>query len=393
MNRPKERTAEHVGKGHPDKFADQVVDAILDESYRLCGENPEDRARVRTALECVVKDNLLFISGEMKLPVRVAAVLHGLDRQRPEDRDITTIARDLWRELGYHQDSAALTVLNHIRPQSPDIATGGGPTTALGVGCGTDDGGAGDQGIMSGYSTSETPEMLPREYVRARDLCLALHRLRTTAELPWLGSDCKSQVTMSGTNVRSVIIAAQHAAHVPLEQVRAEVLARVVRPVLGDVDPRRVKVNGTGKFVLGGPAGDAGVVGRKIAVDHYGPLIPVGGGAFSGKDPTKVDRSAAYMARHIAKAVVVHQVGGAQECLVQLSYGIGQFQPEMISAVTQDGTDVSEWVRSKFTDLSPGFIIDYLGLRRPVGWSYVESAAFGHFGRPQFPWEAVPRHL
>jgi S-adenosylmethionine synthetase len=367
------RTAEHVSEGHPDKFCDQVADRILDEVLGLTGDNQAERDSVRTAIECLAKDNLLVISGEVKLPDHIRGQLRVVD-----------LAREVWQRIGYGTNAEELTVLDHVRSQTADIAQG------------VDVGGAGDQGIMVGYATDETPEFLPREYVYARDICLRLAELRKTGKLPWLRSDCKSQVTVDGDGkVISVIIASQHVAPQEgvtdkdfLGQLRRDIESHVIAEVLPNA-PDRLVVNGTGIFVIGGPTGDAGVVGRKIVVDAYGPRVPVGGGAYSGKDPTKVDRSAAYFARFIAKAVVAEKVGGARECTVKLAYGIGQLQPEMVTAVTETGEDVSGWVKGRFKDLSPRHIIETLRLRNPVGWSYLETAAYGHYGRDIFPWEKL----
>lgn len=381
------RTSEHVGSGHPDKFCDQVADAILDESFRVCANNAKLRGSVRTAIECLAKDNLLVISGETKWPDEILHKLNTIE-----------LARKVWKDVGYGTNHEELTVVNHVRSQSPDISTGGGT--------GVDEGGAGDQGIMVGYATDETPEMMPEEWVLARNLCLALRDARVKEKVSWLASDdCKSQVTLNAKGVvTNVIIAAQHA-DIDIGEVRQEIFARVIKPMLAKQNERgevtfdekgrfrfgsvHGAINGTGKFVIGGPKGDAGVVGRKIVVDAYGPRVPVGGGAYSGKDPTKVDRSGAYMARQIAKTIVTHKIRGAKECMVQIAYGIGQLQPEMVTAITQTGEDVSSWVKDHFQDLSPGYIIDRLSLRNPKGWSYYETASYGHYGRSQFPWEAV----
>jgi S-adenosylmethionine synthetase len=372
MNKAIARTAEHVSEGHPDKFCDQVADGVLDEVLRLAGDDHAARALVRTAIECLAKDNLLIVSGEANLPPEVWARL-----------DVSRLAREAWTRIGYGVEARELTVIDHIHTQSPDIAVGDG---SGGVDLGDR---AGDQGIMVGYATSETPEFMPREWVYARNLCQKLAALRKSGELPWLKSDCKSQVTMSAEGeVISVIVAAQHAEGVAQEEIEGQIRSQVIEQVLPDV-PRRVVINGTGVFLIGGPTGDAGVVGRKIVVDAYGPRVPVGGGAYSGKDPTKVDRSGAYMARHIAKTAVAERAGGAEECFVTLAYGIGQLQPEMVTATTQDGSDISDWARGRFTDLSPGAIIERFGLRRPDGWSYRETAAYGHYGRSIFPWERL----
>ncbi len=364
------RTAEHVSAGHPDKFCDQVADRILDRTLELAGGDDEVLSEVRTAIECLAKDNLLVVSGEMRATNAIMAELNPIE-----------LAREVWEKVRYGKDSDVLTVVDHIRAQSADIAKG--------AGTGIDAGGAGDQGIMVGYATDENPEMMPEDWLKARNLCLKMDELCESPQLPWLRADCKSQVSLDeNDNVLSVIVAAQHSADVELDEVRAGILSHVVTPVLGDVDVARVSINGTGKFVIGGPIGDAGVVGRKIVVDAYGPAVPVGGGAYSGKDPTKVDRSAAYMARHIAKTVVGQQIGDAKKCTVHVAYGIGRLQPEMIYAVTDAGKDVSSWVREKFS-LAPRDIIDYLGLRHQSGWSYLESAAYGHYGRDVFPWEKI----
>ena len=371
MERTITRTAEHVSEGHPDKFCDQVADRILDETLRLASDR-QQRHSVRTAIECLAKDNLLVISGEVKLPPEVRRRLNVID-----------LAREVWNQVGYRVPDE-LNVIDHIRSQTPDIAQG------------VDTGGAGDQGIMVGYATDETPEFMPAEWVYARNICLRLSNLRRSHALDWLRSDCKSQVTLSAAGeVVSVIIAAQHneiengvTEQDFLRQIRAEIQQQVIQKVLPN-PPKRLVVNGTGTFVIGGPAGDAGVVGRKIVVDAYGPRVPVGGGAYSGKDPTKVDRSAAYMARHIAKQIVAHKIGDAKECTVKLAYGIGQLQPEMVTAITEQNKDLSDWVLSNFPDLSPRYIIDRLGLLDPFSWSYIDSAAYGHFGRELFPWEKI----
>ncbi|HYK04695.1 MAG TPA: methionine adenosyltransferase [Thermoanaerobaculia bacterium] len=390
------RTSEHVGAGHPDKFCDQLADAILDESLRRCGDNQELRKGIRTAVECLVKDNLVIVSGETRWPSEVQATMMcgGKDAEDCVIMDVHALARDCWKAVGYGTGEE-LAVVNNLRSQSVDIAKGGGT--------GVDAGGAGDQGIMVGYATDETPEMMPLEWVLARDICMELNALWSQGTVPWLRSDCKSQVTLNADQrLTNVIIAVQHAER-DIKEMRREVFELVLLPLMAkqnisgslilEEDGRfryggvQGAINGTGKFTIGGSIGDAGVVGRKIVVDAYGPRVPVGGGAYSGKDPSKVDRSAAYMARHIAKTVVTET--DAKECMVQLAYGIGQLQPEMVSAVTNGDVDVSRWVQDKFKDLSQGFITDYLSLRNPQGWSYRETAAYGHYGRNQFPWEKV----
>jgi len=348
-------TAEMVTDGHPDKFCDQVADAILDGALR---QDPKTRA----GLECLAKDHLLIVSGEMTTAA---------------DLNVDEIARTVWESVvGYGPDEE-LTVINHIKLQSPDIARGDHNRSD-----GVESGGAGDQGVMVGYATDDTPEMLPREYVLARSLCQALKNLRASGKTPWLGADGKSQVTLLGEKVKSVVLAAHHDVQISTEAVRKILRTMVIEPVLGPLltNDSRVVINGTGKFTIGGPKADAGVVGRKIVVDAYGSRIPVGGGAYSGKDTSKVDRSAAYMARHIAKSVVRMKL--AKECMVVLAFGIGQKQPEMVRVTAHANTKhVARW------DLRPRAIIEYLGLQQPDGWTYCSTAAFGHYGRADFPWE------
>lgn len=371
------KTAEHVSDGHPDKFCDQVADAILDEIYALCTDLDERRA-ARTAIECLAKDRLLVVSGEVRLPPHVKAQL-----------DIVEIARGVWSRIGYG-DPESLTVLDHVRAQSAQIA---GEDATVGV----DAGGAGDQGIMVGYATDETPSFMPLEYELARDILVRLRDLRREGTLDWLRADAKSQVTVGpDRTVSSVIVAAQHSESMRDHQaaVKMAIYERAIVPVLAGYgcsvpDPGQVKVNGCGPFTIGGPTGDAGVVGRKIVVDAYGPSVAVGGGAYSGKDPTKVDRSAAYMARHIAKTTVARGLGGAHEATVRLAYGIGQVAPEMFTVTAGDGRDLTALVRPVFEDLSPRAIIESLQLHSPEGWSYFDVASFGHYGIDRYPWERV----
>ena len=251
------RTAEMVTDGHPDKFCDQVADSILDACLR---EDPDSRV----AVECLAKDNLLIVSGEMSTKAKL---------------NIEQIARMIWQEIGYG-DAAELVVITHIKEQSADIARG---HDSFGV----DFGGAGDQGVMLGYATDETPEMMPLEYVYARKICERLKHLRKAGELPWLKADGKSQVTVKGGRVTNIVIAAHHDPEIEIEEVRKEITHHVATPLFGEVS--RLVINGTGTFTVGGTFADAGVVGRKIVVDAYDPRVPVGGGAYSGKDPSKVD--------------------------------------------------------------------------------------------------------
>jgi S-adenosylmethionine synthetase len=380
MRMPIARTAEQVTKGHPDKFCDQVADHILDKALGLCRDCKELHKAVRTGIECLVKENLLMVTGEVTVPDEVKAGL-----------DVVKLAREVWAEVGY-TDKGKLIIISHIRPQSPDIAG----KHAVGTHeRGADEGGAGDQGIMVGYATDETEEMMPQEWIYARDLCMELTKLRENKILPWLKADGKSQVTVDANGrVVSVVLAAHHSKVISTRDLRKELKNLVIRKVIGDKLAKdcRILINGTGLFVRGGPFADAGVVGRKIVADAYGPRVPVGGGAYSGKDPSKVDRSAAYMARLIAKKIVKEKVRGAKECTVTLAYCIGQVQPEMITAITDKGRDVSDWVKRNYTDLSPRNIIDQLGLLYPGlehGWSYCKASANGHYGRDIFPWECV----
>ncbi len=375
-----ERTAEHVGIGHPDKATDQmsdgVVDAILDSANAVAGDDeasPDHPRHQRMAIEGLTKDNLVVITGELKLGPKVAAAF-----------DAEAVVRETWRKVGY-AGPEAMTVINHLRRQSGDIAQG--------VDLAGASEGAGDQGVMVGFATNETPSMMPLDWDIARRLAMDIEALRKSGVLAWLGSDIKTQVTLSKSNeVMGVVIAAQHAEEVSTEEVRESLMAHVVTPLIGGIEPSRVVINGTGRFVVGGPIGDAGVVGRKIVVDAYGPSVPVGGGAYSGKDPTKVDRSAAYMGRHIAKTIVAKRIGDASSCMVKLAYGIGQTQPVMVTAMTDTGVELGDWVRRNF-DLSPRGIINRLNLLR-MGedgkrWRYQDAAAFGHYGREMFPWERI----
>ncbi|MGE0741622.1 MAG: methionine adenosyltransferase domain-containing protein [Hyphomonadaceae bacterium] len=378
------RTCEHVGQGHPDKacdqFADTILDAILDAARASGGKSNSDlnfASNQRTAIEMLAKDHWLVISGEVSMGPLVAAAI-----------DVDALIRRKWRDIGY-DDADKVTIVNHLRPQSPELTTN------------ANTGGAGDQGIMVGFATNGTKSLMPREYELARDLCLSLEELRASGELPWLKCDTKTQVTLNAAGgVERVVIAAQHAAEVEgktePETIRAVMTAhlmeRAVKPLMGALETSRLTVNGSGSFIKGGPIGDAGVVGRKIVVDAYGPTVPVGGGAYSGKDPTKVDRSAAYMCRYIAKTAASMRIKGATDVTVSLAYGIGLHQPEMVTAVTDEGVDISDWVKMRFPDLSPRAIADTLDLWRiktGSAWRYQDTAAYGHYGRDMFPWEQI----
>ncbi len=341
------KTVESVTEGHPDKVCDQISDAILDE---YLSRDPSSRV----AVETFGSHGLLMIGGE---------VTSGADI------DVERVARDLYQEIGYDDQ---LEVMVNIEKQSPDIAMG------------VDTGGAGDQGIMYGYATNETPELMPRAVVLAHALAGRLAFLRRNhPEFGWLRPDGKTQVTMDKGRVKTVLVSTQHAEDIAPHEMREALIQYLIQPVIEDLDGVEILVNPTGRFVLGGFSADTGLTGRKIMVDTYGGLLPHGGGAFSGKDPTKVDRSAAYMCRFAAKNLVAN--GYAKSCLVSVAYAIGRAEPVMISARANDGKDLSEIVRENF-DFRPQAIIERLGLRRPI---YRETAAYGHFGRVGFPWEEV----
>lgn len=385
LSRTIARTAEHVGNGHPDKMADQFADGILDavlDAARDAGvadlRDPDHPMRQRTAIEMLLKDHLVMVSGEVRMGPKVA--------QRV---DVPEVVRRTWEAIG-HQDAGKITVVNHLQVQSPELQTS------------SDNDGAGDQGIMVGFATDETPTFMPAEYEHARSLCMRIQEIYREGDTPWVRPDCKTQVTVGPSgSIERVVIAVQHTPEVRgateareiQRNIKAELMMNAVRPLFGDIRPDRVTVNGSGSFVIGGPIGDAGVVGRKIVVDSYGPhACGHGGGAYSGKDPTKVDRSAAYMARHIAKTAVAMRIKDARSVTVHLAYCIGLHQPDMISAITDAGTDISDWVKARFADLSPRAITEMLGLWRMSAdkhWRYQDAAAFGHFGRDMFPWEQI----
>jgi S-adenosylmethionine synthetase len=247
-----------------------------------------------------------------------------------------------------------------------------------------DTGGAGDQGIMYGYATAETPEFLPKPVVLAQKLAWGLTNLRKNhPEFSWLRPDGKTQVTMAGNFITAVVVSAQHRHDMPVEEIRRLLLKHLLEPTLGDLSKSAVHINPTGLFVSGGFQADTGLTGRKIMVDTYGGLIPHGGGAFSGKDPTKVDRSGAYMCRFAAKNIVAN--GLAKNCLVSVAYAIGKEAPVMLSARSGDGLDLTQYLKQHF-DFRPRAIIERLSLRRPL---YRATAAYGHFGRDEFPWEHI----
>jgi len=371
-------TSESVSMGHPDKLADQISDGILDALLA------EDRFS-RVACETLVATGMAIIAGEITTSARI---------------DYTDVVRQVIREVGYTSDEMGYnadtcSVMISLRRQSPDIAMGVDEDPEKGKQLG-----AGDQGMMFGYACKQTPDLMPLPISLAHRILNKLTQVRKKGKVDWLRPDGKSQVTIEYVNgkparVDTVVVSTQHAPHVKQKQIREFVIEEVVKPLL----PKSLvsgkityHVNPTGRFVTGGPHGDTGVTGRKIIVDTYGGWAHHGGGAFSGKDPTKVDRSAAYMARHIAKNIVA--AGLADACEVQLAYAIGVSDPVSIRVDTEGTGKISnqrlcQIIRELFP-LTPGGMIEYLDLRRPI---YRLTAAGGHFGRnePEFTWEKTHR--
>ncbi|MFS2014948.1 methionine adenosyltransferase [Massilia sp. CT11-108] len=370
-------TSESVSEGHPDKVADQISDAILD---AILEQDP----RARVAAETLCNTGLVVLAGEITTHANV---------------DYIQVARNTIKRIGYDNtdfgiDYKGCAVLVAYDKQSPDIAQG------VDEGAGLDlDQGAGDQGLMFGYACDETPELMPAAIYYAHRLVERQSQLRKDGRLPWLRPDAKSQVTLRYVNgrpvsVNTVVLSTQHAPEVSHSQIEEAVIEEIIKPVLPRewLQDTRYLVNPTGRFVIGGPQGDCGLTGRKIIVDTYGGAAPHGGGAFSGKDPSKVDRSAAYAARYVAKNVVA--AGLARQCQVQVSYAIGVARPINITVYTE-GTGVisdekiAELVMEHF-DLRPKGIVQMLDLLRPI---YTKSAAYGHFGReePEFSWERTDK--
>jgi S-adenosylmethionine synthetase len=373
-------TSESVSEGHPDKVADQISDAVLDAILK------QDK-NSRVAAETLVKDNLVVLAGEITSSARV---------------NYDAVARNTIRRIGYNDpaigfDAATCTILVAYGQQSPDIARGVDEGKGLDL-----EQGAGDQGLMFGYACDETPSLMPLPIYLSHRLVERQAELRRNGRLPWLRPDAKSQVTIRYLNgkpdaIDTVVLSTQHAPGIEHKKLSESVIEEVIKPVLpkslvkGKVS---YLVNPTGAFEIGGPKGDCGVTGRKIIVDTYGGSAPHGGGAFSGKDPSKVDRSAAYAARYVAKNIVA--AGLAAKCLVQVSYAIGVARPTSVMVTTQGTGKMSDDALSALViqhfDLRPKGIIQMLDLLRPI---YEKTAAYGHFGReePEFTWEATDKAL
>jgi S-adenosylmethionine synthetase len=374
-------TSESVSEGHPDKVADQISDAVLD---AILAKDP----RARVAAETMVTTGLVVLAGEITTTAR--------------DIDFQEAARETIKSIGYDNteygiDYKGCAVLVAYDKQSPDIAQGVDEGRGLDL-----DQGAGDQGLMFGYACDETPQLMPLPIYLSHRLVERQAELRRDGRLSWLRPDAKSQVTVRYLNgkpdaIDTVVLSTQHAPDIDHKKLSEGVIEEIIRPVLpkhmmkGDV---KYLVNPTGRFVVGGPHGDCGLTGRKIIVDTYGGAAPHGGGAFSGKDPSKVDRSAAYAARHVAKNVVA--AGLASKCLVQVAYAIGVARPVSVMVTTYGTGRMSDEALSKLVavnfDLRPKAIIQSLNLLRPI---YRKTAAYGHFGReePEFTWEATDKAL
>ena len=368
-------TSESVTEGHPDKVCDQISDSILDEFLRQDSDS-------RVAVESMTTTGIVFVAGEVTSKGRV---------------HVQKIVRDTIREIGYDKpdygfDCDSCCVLASLHEQSPDISMG---VTASG----SKEQGAGDQGLMFGYATNETPELMPLPITMAHQLSMKLAQVRKKKELSWVRPDGKSQVSVIYEDgipkrIDTVVVSTQHSPDIGMSQLREEVINKVIKPVCSSWIDGRTKflVNPTGRFVIGGPPGDTGLTGRKIIADTYGGMGRHGGGAFSGKDPSKVDRSACYMARYVAKNVVA--AGLADKCEVQVAYAIGIAEPVSIMVHTFGTGKASEEeieakVRKTF-DMRPAGIIKMLDLKKPV---YRKTAAYGHFGRnePGFTWEKTDK--
>jgi S-adenosylmethionine synthetase len=361
------RSAESVTPGHPDKICDQVADGLVDEVMR-------DGKDARMAAEVTGGHGSLFITGEGRSHHQMAEF----------EARATQIANLVYEEVA---GDTLDQVIYHLVQQCPEISQG------------VDPGGAGDQGCMIGFATDETPEMLPLPFAYARRLTNAMYKAAMDHSIPWMGTDGKSVVVMQGQHVKHVTIAILHNPDVTDEQIKRDLMQKIIVPQIGELPVDvTLTINGAGRWTIGGFAADAGTTGRKLIVDNYGPEVSIGGGAYSGKDPTKVDRSAAYMARYIAKNIVAHKIGGASRAFVQLAYTIGVPDPNALVALAYNDVsgsveDVSAWVRRSF-DLRPRAIIEQLNLIRPI---YRQVNVGGHYGHTSdhdvWTWEAINSSL
>lgn len=343
---PKTYTVESVTSGHPDKVCDQISDAILD---ACLAQDPKSRV----AVESFGGHGTLVIAGEITSNAKV---------------DYKAIAQKVYKDIGYDQE---LKILTNVVQQSPDIAQG------------VDTGGAGDQGIMYGFATDETPEFLPLAIVKVHALAKGLEDLRKSGQISWLKPDGKTQITVFDNSVKNILMSAQHDDKISHQEIKDVLIEKLIKPIMGDISGVEIFINPTGKFAQGGFEADTGLTGRKIMVDTYCGLIPHGGGAFSGKDPTKVDRSAAYMARFVAKNLVAN--GFAKQCLVSVAYAIGKVEPLMVQAINEKGEDLTDLAKNNF-DFKPLSIIEKLNLQKPI---YLQTSAYGHFGKSGLPWEQI----
>jgi S-adenosylmethionine synthetase len=368
-------TSESVTEGHPDKICDQVSDSILD---ALISQDPDSRV----AVEAMTTTGIVFVAGEVTSNAKI---------------DAQNVVRKTLKNIGYNGlkhgfDGNSCSVLTSIHEQSPDISMGVSKNEN-GIQ------GAGDQGLMFGYATSETAELMPMPITLAHKLTMKLAKVRKEKTLDWMGPDGKSQVSVIYEDsvpkkIDTIVVSTQHTEDISISQVREEVISKVIKPICDNLinDSTKFLVNPTGRFVIGGPVGDTGLTGRKIIADTYGGMGRHGGGAFSGKDPSKVDRSACYMARYIAKNIVAS--GIASKCELQLAYAIGVAEPVSIMVDTFNTGKIDEekieaQVREIF-DTTPLGIIETLRLKRPI---YTKTAAYGHFGRnePDFTWEKIDK--